>query len=138
MQADARISEHRHRRATGGVYAVVSDVPRLEPAVGAEFTGYNRLGDFDWSTRCEITEADPGRLFAYEVVRPGVRYSRWTYAFEPAGTGTRGERVVRGHEVAVGPEGLQFRAVGPARARADARRRDAPDLGRTETGRRAS
>jgi len=89
-----------------GVYAVVSDVPRLgelspecyrcewdsgvsAPSVGARFTGYNRLGDFDWSTRCEITAADPGRLFAYEVVRPGVRYSRWTYAFEPAHSGTR-------------------------------------------------
>lgn len=88
------------------VYAVVSDVPRLgglspecyrcewndgvgEPKVGATFTGYNRLGDFDWSTQCEITAADPGRLFAYEVVRPGVRYSRWAYALEPEGSGTR-------------------------------------------------
>ena len=88
------------------VYAAVSDVPRLgglgpecyrcewndgvsEPKVGASFTGHNRLGEFDWSTCCEITAADPGRLFAYEVVRPGVRYSRWTYTFEPDGAGTR-------------------------------------------------
>ncbi|MGH8931033.1 MAG: SRPBCC family protein [Egibacteraceae bacterium] len=88
------------------VYALVSDVPRLgglgpecyrcewnngvgEPRVGTSFTGYNRLGDFEWSTQCVITAADPGRLFAYEIVRPGVRYSRWTYIFEPGGAGTR-------------------------------------------------
>jgi uncharacterized protein YndB with AHSA1/START domain len=57
--------------------------------VGATFTGHNRLGTIDWSTQCEIIAADPGRCFAFEVVGPEVRYTRWTYELEPDGSGTR-------------------------------------------------
>jgi uncharacterized protein YndB with AHSA1/START domain len=88
------------------VYPLLSDVTqlgRLSPecyrcewndgssqgAVGSTFTGYNRIGDRKWTTQCEVVAADPDRLFAFEVCGPDCRYSRWTYALEPEGSGTR-------------------------------------------------
>jgi uncharacterized protein YndB with AHSA1/START domain len=87
------------------VYAVVSDVTRMgdlspecykcewnddraEAVVGATFTGHNRVGEREWSTFCEVTAAEPGRLFAFEVGSPDAKYVRWTYALEPDGAGT--------------------------------------------------
>lgn len=41
------------------------------------------------STLCEITAAEPGRLFAFEVGSSEVKYVRWTYALEPEGAGAK-------------------------------------------------
>lgn len=88
------------------VYAVLSDVTRLgdlspecyacewstgtsEAVPGATFIGHNRLGDHEWSTVCEITAADPGRRFAFDVGSADVKYTRWTYALEPDDAGTK-------------------------------------------------
>jgi hypothetical protein len=79
------------------VYAVLSDVTRLGerspeckrcewldgatgPSVGARFRGHNRLGLLRWSTTCVVTEADPGRVFAFTVVSGhGRPETEWRY-----------------------------------------------------------
>ncbi|NUW31871.1 SRPBCC family protein [Nonomuraea sp. SMC257] len=83
------------------VYELVSDVPRLPswaaecvscrwmggatgPAPGARFLGVNRNGFFRWFTVSEVRDAEPGRLFAWEVV-PGL--ARWEYRITPTGAG---------------------------------------------------
>ena len=77
--------------ATVDVYASAADVytfltdlerlPTLSPenerceflgdatsiAVGTRFRGHNRAKDYTWHADCEVTVADPGRGFAYEV-----------------------------------------------------------------------
>ncbi|HEY0450245.1 SRPBCC family protein [Actinophytocola sp.] len=59
-------------------------------AVGARFSGSNRNGRRRWVTICTVTEAVPGRRFAYEVETPfKVPISRWAYEIEPDGTGCR-------------------------------------------------
>lgn len=83
------------------VYGVVSDPPAMirfaEEAhrarwldgadvarVGARFRGYNRNGVRRWVTECRVTDADPGRRFAYEVTASPLRVpiSRWQYDIE--------------------------------------------------------
>jgi hypothetical protein len=65
------------------VYGLVTDLPTLaslaEEAVamewrkgdavrqGAVFVGHNQNGSKRWSTQCTVTEAVPGRLFAFDV-----------------------------------------------------------------------
>ena len=65
------------------VYALITDLPTLatlaeEAAAmdwrkgdavrpGAVFKGHNRNGIFRWSTTCTVTDAEPGRLFAFDV-----------------------------------------------------------------------
>jgi hypothetical protein len=101
--ADVEVSEQMAAPA-GTVYALVSDVTRMGdwspettgcrwldgadgPAVGARFRGTNRHGPRRWSTTCTVTDADPGRRFAFEVDFRGVPVARWEYAFEPSGRG---------------------------------------------------
>lgn len=84
------------------VYDAVSDVTRMGqwspetvscewidgatgPAVGARFKGTNKRGFARWSTKPVVVAADPGREFAFDVGPD----TRWTYRFEPDGTGTR-------------------------------------------------
>jgi uncharacterized protein YndB with AHSA1/START domain len=58
------------------------------PAVGARFSGANRNGWHRWVTTCRITDAEPGRRFAYEVSTPfWVPVARWQYDLEPDGDG---------------------------------------------------
>lgn len=57
-------------------------------AVGARFRGHNRNGFRRWFTDCRVTDADPGRRFAYEVRTPfGVPISRWQYDIAPTDEG---------------------------------------------------
>jgi hypothetical protein len=83
------------------LYELVSDLPRMGewspqttkvvwrggatgPAVGARFRGDNRHGVLFWSTFGEVTVADPGREFSFEVgFGPLVPVARWSYRFEP-------------------------------------------------------
>lgn len=89
------------------VYALVSDLPGMaalapelsagtwldgarEAGVGARFRGQNKQGRRSWSTTVTVTDADPGRRFAFEVTSvAGIRVSRWQYDIEPTGTGCR-------------------------------------------------
>jgi hypothetical protein len=94
-------------------YAHVSDVARMgesspenlgatvaddrgEAYVGMVFDGRNKRGPAQWTTRCEVIAADPGRRFAFRVNTIGLRTPRlrapiatWEYRFENADGGTR-------------------------------------------------
>jgi hypothetical protein len=91
------------------VYALVSDPSRMsglaaetaragwlggarEAAVGARFRGHNRIGWRRWSTTATVTDAEPGRRFAFEVSSvAGIPVARWQYDIEPTGDGCRVE-----------------------------------------------
>jgi hypothetical protein len=89
------------------VYDLVSDLPRMGgwspestggrwlradgPRVGARFLGVNRAGRRRWSTFVTVTEADPGRRFAFRVTAPFVRIADWEYRLEPTEAGCRVE-----------------------------------------------
>ena len=61
-----------------------------EAAVGNWFSGSNRNGWRRWVTHAEVTEAEPGRRFAYRVRTPFfVPISRWEYDITPEGAGCR-------------------------------------------------
>jgi uncharacterized protein YndB with AHSA1/START domain len=60
------------------------------PAVGKWFSGSNRNGRHRWFTHAQITDAEPGRRFAYHVRTPFlVPISRWQYEITPEPTGCR-------------------------------------------------
>jgi hypothetical protein len=54
---------------------------------GAVFKGTNRNGWRRWTTKCRITDADPGARFAFDVSHSGVPISRWQYDIAPADGG---------------------------------------------------
>ncbi|NGN69240.1 SRPBCC family protein [Streptomyces sp. A7024] len=118
MEIPRRIPRYPEPAATGSVtirstptaaYRVISDPPALArftaeqyaaewadgatgAAVGARFRGRNRNGVRRWVTTCRITDADPGRCFAFEVTAgpPGIPVSRWQYDIAPAEGGGEG------------------------------------------------
>ncbi|MQA09989.1 MAG: SRPBCC family protein [Pseudonocardiaceae bacterium] len=55
--------------------------------VGARFRGNNRKGIARWSTTATVTDAVPGRRFAFDVTAFGFPVSRWQYEIEPTGDG---------------------------------------------------
>lgn len=61
------------------------------PAVGAKFRGHvrrNGRGPVYW-TVCKVTESEPGRVFAFDVLGPGDRtVNSWRYDLAPSGEGT--------------------------------------------------
>lgn len=106
----------------GLLYEVVSDVTRIGErspecraaswltgppgAVGAVFRGRNRVGRAArWSRRCEVTEAEPRRAFAFRTLPERMDPTRrdsttWRYDFEPTDGGTR---VSHSYEITVLP-----------------------------------
>ena len=75
--------------------AAVAD-DRGQAYVGMVFDGRNKRGPAQWTTRCVVTAAEPGRRFAFRVRAIGLRTPRvpapiatWEYRFEPADGGTR-------------------------------------------------
>lgn len=59
-----------------------------ETTVGRRFRGYNRNGARRWWTVCKVTDAEPGRRFAYEVRTPFmVPIARWQFDLRPAADG---------------------------------------------------
>jgi hypothetical protein len=59
------------------------------PEVGARFRGNNKAGWRRWSTNVEVTEAVPGKRFAFHVTVTGVPIADWAYDFaDSAGTTT--------------------------------------------------
>ncbi|WP_314173999.1 SRPBCC family protein [Streptomyces winkii] len=94
------------RATPAEAYRVISDPPVLTrlaeeahsarwlggtdtASVGARFRGYNRNGLRRWATTCRVTDAAPGRSFAYEVTASPLRIpiSRWQYDIEPTEQG---------------------------------------------------
>ena len=88
------------------VYNLVSDLPRMGEwspentggrwiggasgaAVGARFRGNNRRGVLRWSTTVKITDATPGKRFAFDVTYGPVPISHWEYTFDTEGQGGR-------------------------------------------------
>lgn len=70
--------------------------PGAPATVGTVFVGSNRRGRARWVTRCTVTEAEPGRRFAFDVhqigpTRPLVTapIASWSYDFESVEGGTR-------------------------------------------------
>lgn len=77
------------------VYRLITDLPTLaslaEEAVamewrrgnavnpGAVFTGHNKSASRRWSTKCAVTDAEPGRLFAVDVSHTMIPVARWQY-----------------------------------------------------------
>lgn len=58
--------------------------------VGAQFRGDNRNGVRRWWTICRITDAEPGRCFAYEVRTPfQVPIARWQFDLAATDGGCR-------------------------------------------------
>ncbi|GAA0370335.1 SRPBCC family protein [Actinoallomurus spadix] len=85
------------------VYAAVADPRRMgewSPEVfavrvrgrrvvpGLAFVGFNRVGARVWFTNCRVTEAVPGRAFAFRVTTFGIPVAVWGYRVEPAGDGS--------------------------------------------------
>lgn len=88
------------------LYALVSDLPRMGewspeneggtwikgatgPAVGAAFQGRNAHDGHRWSTVAKVTEADPGRRFAFRVTVGPIQVADWSYDFEAVDGGCR-------------------------------------------------
>ncbi|OMC18239.1 SRPBCC family protein [Mycobacterium sp. SP-6446] len=77
------------------VYGLITDLPTLaslaEEAVamewlkgdavrpGAVFVGHNQNGGKRWSTKCTVTDAEPGRTFAFDVRHTIFPIARWQY-----------------------------------------------------------
>jgi hypothetical protein len=56
-------------------------------APGAVFKGTNRNGWRKWTTKCTVTDAQPGATFAFNVSHTGVPVSRWQYDIAASGDG---------------------------------------------------
>jgi uncharacterized protein YndB with AHSA1/START domain len=86
------------------VWALVSDVTRMgewspendggkwlegatEARPGAKFRGVNRRGKRRWSTLATVTDAEPGRQFAFRVTSSGFKVADWAYGFQPTASG---------------------------------------------------
>jgi len=57
-------------------------------APGAKFKGTNKHGSKSWSTACTVTDAEPGRVFAFDVRSAVVPVAHWRYDITAIGEGT--------------------------------------------------
>lgn len=87
------------------VYRLITDLPTLaglaEEAVamelrkgdslckGAVFVGHNENGSKRWTTKCTVTDAEPGRVFAFDVRYTVLPVARWQYDIVAADGGCR-------------------------------------------------
>lgn len=88
------------------VYQLITDLPTLAELAeeahamqwrkgadgarpGAVFTGANRNGKRTWSTTCTVTDAEPGRVFAFDVRSAVIPVAHWRYEITPEGNGCR-------------------------------------------------
>ena len=95
--ASRTVSVHAHPEA---VYRLITDLGTMaqlaeettrmrwtkgdRAVAGASFRGTNRNGLRRWTTTCTVTDAEPGRRFAFEVRHTVLPISRWQYEIEPA------------------------------------------------------
>lgn len=82
------------------VYHLITDLPTLaslaeenesmewrkgnKVSPGAVFKGHNRNGSHRWSTTCTVTEAEAGRVFAFDVRYTVLPIAHWRYDIVPA------------------------------------------------------
>jgi hypothetical protein len=87
------------------VYQLITDLPTLaslaeeneamewckgdKVSPGAVFRGHNRNGSHRWSTTCTVTDAEPGRAFAFDVRYAVLPIAHWRYEIVPEGSGCR-------------------------------------------------
>lgn len=95
------------------VYSVISDPAsfgELSPECtggtwiqsGKRFLGHNRIGPlYRWSTLCTVTEANPGKSFAFDVAWPSR--SAWSYHLKPVHGGTEVTETVTKNEPQYAP-----------------------------------
>ncbi|CAN5423544.1 SRPBCC family protein [soil metagenome] len=92
-QADVNIGA-----AADAVYALITDLPTLTALAeettamswhkgdsvrpGAVFKGNNRNGSKSWTTTCTVTEAVPGRVFAFDVRSAVIPVAHWRYEID--------------------------------------------------------
>ncbi len=85
------------------VYGLITDLPTLtslaeEPVAmewrkgsavgpGAVFVGHNENGGHRWTTKCTVTDAEPGRVFAFDVRYTVIPIARWRYDISESGAG---------------------------------------------------
>lgn len=85
------------------VYGLITDLPTLASlaeetvamtwrkgdavAPGAVFSGRNENGWRRWSTTCTVTDALPGRRFAFDVRHTVIPIARWQYDIVADGGG---------------------------------------------------
>lgn len=85
------------------VYALIADLPTMAQvaaettsmewvkgdvaAPGAKFKGTNCHGTKSWTTACTITDAEPGKVFAFDVRSAVVPVAHWRYDIESTGEG---------------------------------------------------
>lgn len=89
--------------APEAVYALITDLSALADCAeetvamqwrkgdsarpGAKFGGANRNGSHSWNTTCTVVDADPGRLFSFEVRSSVIPVARWAYEITPVDGG---------------------------------------------------
>jgi Polyketide cyclase / dehydrase and lipid transport len=56
---------------------------------GAVFRGTNRNGSRSWTTTCTVTDAAPGKVFAFDVKSAIIPVAHWRYDISPAEGGCR-------------------------------------------------
>jgi hypothetical protein len=56
---------------------------------GAVFVGHNENGSKRWTTKCTVTDAEPGRVFAFDVRYTVLPIARWQYDIAGADGGCR-------------------------------------------------
>lgn len=56
---------------------------------GAVFRGTNRNGSRSWTTTCTVTDAAPGKVFAFDVKSTIIPVAHWRYEIEPTDGGCR-------------------------------------------------
>ena len=95
------------------VYRMVTDLPTMAEVAaettsmewvtsdiaspGAKFKGTNSHGTKSWSTSCTVTDADPGRVFAFDVRSAVVPVAHWRYDIVPT------DARLPGHRAHLGP-----------------------------------
>jgi Polyketide cyclase / dehydrase and lipid transport len=90
VSADIAVNAH-----PDALYDLITDLPTLTQLVeetyamrwtrgdsarpGAVFRGSNRNGSRKWTTTCTVTDAEPGRAFAWDVTSGPFPVSHWRY-----------------------------------------------------------
>jgi hypothetical protein len=103
QQAPSATSSVQINAAPATVYGLITDLTAMSEiaeetaamrwakgdsaAPGAVFKGTNRNGWRRWTTKCTITDAEPGAKFAFNVSHTGVPVSRWQYDITSSGDG---------------------------------------------------
>jgi hypothetical protein len=87
------------------VYGLITDLPTMAELAeeadamqwhkgdcarpGAVFKGHNRNGGHTWTTTCTVTDAEPGKVFAFDVKSVVIPVAHWRYDIEPVAGGCR-------------------------------------------------